>query len=114
MVGLQLERGAQRDLVARLGEAVRFRRFRREAGDELAHGGLAYRAEEAVDDLAVAQRVDGRDGLHLEGRGGLGVLVDVDLDELDRARGLVDDGLEDGAESPAGSTPGRPEVDDDG
>jgi hypothetical protein len=55
-----------------------------------------------VDDLAVLDGEDGRDRLHLERRRDPGVLVHVDLDELDRPVGGFHHLLEDGPEGAAG------------
>ena len=87
---------------------------RQQPVDEPLHLVLGVGADEAVDDLAVLQRVHGRDRLHLERLADRRVLVDVDLGQHDLAVGLVDDLLEDRAERPARPAPRRPQVDDDG
>ncbi len=114
MVGFELEGPAQRRLVAGGDELVGFGRRRGQAGDEGGHLWLGKGADEVVDDLAVAHGEDGRDGLDLEGRRHPGVVVDVDLHELDGAVGCFDHLLENGAEGAARAAPRGPEVDDDG
>ena len=64
-------------------EEVGLARRRGQPGDELGDLGLGERADEPVDHLGVAQRVHRRDRLDLEAGRHLGVLVDVDLDQLD-------------------------------
>ena len=111
--GSSVEHLPERRLVAggeQRGERV-LRLGGQQPGDELPHVGLGLGADEAVDDLAVLQRVHGRDALHLERRGRLAVGVDVDLGEDDLAAGLVDHLLEDRSERLARAAPLRPEVD---
>ena len=72
------------------------------------------RADELVDDLAVLERLDGRDRLDPEGLGQARVGVGVDLDEIDLAGALVDGLLDHGPERAARAAPLGPEVDDHG
>ena len=72
------------------------------------------RADELVDDLAVLERLHGRDRLDAERLGHARVGVRVDLDELDLAVALVDGLLDHRAERAARAAPLGPEVDDDG
>ena len=72
------------------------------------------RADELVDDLAVLERLDGRDRLDPEGLREARVGVGVDLDERDLAGALVDGLLDHGPERAARAAPLGPEVDDHG
>ena len=72
------------------------------------------RADELVDDLAVLERLHGRDRLDAEGLREARVGVGVDLDERDLAVALVDGLLDHGPERAAGTAPLGPEVDDHG
>ena len=110
---VELERRAQRLLVALFGEPVGLR------GDELDSatprsraGGIA--PVNSGDDLAVLERLDGGDAADVEARGDRRVGVDVELGELDLAVALLDLGLERRAELATGAAPLGPEVDDDG
>ena len=116
VVGLGLERRPQGGLVADRQQAFEFRRLlrRQEAGDEVAHEGLALCSREGVGGPSVDDGVDGGDGLGLEGLGDSGVLVNIHLGEDDPAPGLADDLLEDWPQLGAGPAPGCPEVDYDG
>ena len=76
--------------------------------------GRRQRADELVDDLAVLERLDGRDRLDPEGLREARVGVGVDLDELDLAGALVDGLLDHGPERAARAAPLGPEVDDHG
>jgi len=114
VVGLLGQRLAEGVLVARGYEPVGLGLGRRQAGDELGHALFGEGADEPVDDLAVAQGIDGRDRLHLEGGRDPRVLVDVDLDQLNPALGGVDHLLDDGAQCAARTAPRRPEIDHDG
>ena len=71
-------------------------------------------ADEAVDELSADEGEDGGDALDLERLGDLGVLVGVDLDELDLAVALVGESFKDRSEDAAGAAPRGPAVDDDG
>ena len=110
--GIELERLAQRRLVAGGGELVGGRR------DELVEEALDLRrrdrAGELGDDLAVAKRLHRRDPPDAEARREALVGVDVDLRQLDLAVALADRGLERRAELAARAAPLGPEVDDDG
>jgi len=86
----------------------------REIVDELLELALGLAADEAVDRLAVREAVDGGDRLDAELGGELLVLVDVDLDQLDLAAGLLDRLLQRRGELLARPAPRRPEVDDHG
>jgi hypothetical protein len=81
--------------------------------DEGLHLAFRQGAHEPVDRLAVHEGIDRRDGLdaHLLGEGL--VLVDIDLDQPDRAAGGLDHFLDRRAELLARPAPRRPEVDDD-
>ena len=105
----------QGGLVAGRQQAFEFRLLlrRQEAGDEVAHEGLALCPHEGVGGPTVDHGVDGGDGLGLEGLGDPGVLVDVHLGEDYLATGLADDLLEDWPQLGTGPTPGCPEVDYD-
>ncbi len=83
-----------------------------EAIDESLDLAVGQGAHEAVHRLAVDEGVDGGDRLHLQLGGDARVLVDVDLDQPDRALGGGDRLLQRRAELLAGSAPRRPEVDD--
>ena len=98
--------------IALLGEPIRV--TGREPLEELAHRRLRPGAHELGDHLAVAECLDGRDAADLVAAGHLGVGVDIDLDQLHAAREVGGDALEDGADDPAGTAPGGPEVDDHG
>ena len=102
----QMLRLLDRDLFRRRPERAR------EALDEGLDLALRQGAREAVDRLAVAERVDHRDRLDAQLLGELGALVDVDLDQPDLAAGGLDHALEDRPELLAGPAPGRPEIDD--
>ena len=95
--GFELERLAKRCFVARCDQLFGLARFRKQPRDELFDRRLAEGTDEPVDDLAVPYGEHGRDRLHLEALRDNRVLVDVDLDELDRARGRLHDALDDRA-----------------
>ena len=114
VVGLELEGPAQGGLVAGGNERVGLAGRRRQALHELRHLGLGQRTDEPVDHLAVPQREDGGDRLHLEGLGEPRVLVHVDLGQLDGSAGGGHGLLEDGPEGGARPAPWGPQVDDHG
>ena len=101
------------DLVGRPGFTAR-RTARRldQAVDELLDLALGHRAHEAVDRPAAEEGIDRRDRLNAQLLGQHLVLVDVDLDELDRAIGGLDHFLDGRLELLAGPAPRRPEIDD--
>ena len=70
-------------------------------------------SDELVDDLPVAEGLDGGDALDFEARGELRVSFGVDLDELDRPATRGDSGLDNRCELLAGPAPISPEIDDD-
>src|SRR5439155_13414705 len=70
-------------------------------------------ADEAVDDLSVAQGVDRRDRLHLERGRHARVLVDVHVHQLDAALRGVDHALDGRPERAARAAPRGPQVDHD-
>src|SRR3954452_495299 len=74
---------------------------------------LRVGADDLLGDLAVAEEDHRRDREDLVLRGGLLVLVDVELDDA-QVLALARDLLEDRADHAAGAAPGRPEVDEDG
>ena len=69
--------------------------------------------DELIDELSADEGEDGRDAFHLERLCDLGVLVRVDLDELDLAVSLVGELFQDRTEDATGAAPGRPAVDHD-
>lgn len=71
--------------------------------------------DDLLDLVAALEDDEGGHGADADLLGDLGLLVDVDLEEVDLlAGGGVRDLLEDGADGLAGAAPGRPEVDDGG
>src|SRR5215207_8714744 len=74
---------------------------------------LRHRALDALGDLAVAEEQERRDRHDLVLRRRLDVLVGVELDDLELGP-LTGDLLDDRADHPAWTAPGRPEVDQDG
>ena len=77
------------------------------------HRGLGNGTDEGIDDLAVLQREDRGDGLHLEGRGHAGVGVYIDLHQRHLALRRGHHPLEDGAQRAARTAPLGPQVDHD-
>jgi aminoglycoside phosphotransferase (APT) family kinase protein len=110
MVPLDVERLAQRRLVAGRGEEVGLARGGGERSDELLHLGLRDGTDEGVHHLTVTQREHRRDRLDPERRGDLRVLVDVHLGELDGTIGSRDGLFEHRTQGAARSAPRRPEV----
>ena len=110
VAGVELERRAQRGLVTGGDQRVGLR------GDQVIEepvdDGLRLDADELVDDLPVAERLDGRDSLDPVALGERLVGVGVDLRENGLALAGVGRGLEHGAERLARATPARPEIDD--
>ena len=110
--GLQLQRAAQRRLVAGLDELVRL------GGDEPVEEPLDRRrrldADELIHDLAVLERLDRRDALDLEGRRELLVGVGVELRQHDLAVARGCGLLQGRRQCAARATPLGPEVDDHG
>ena len=88
------------------------------AARQLLHEGSQLRfrncAREAVDRLAVLERVNGRDRLDAQLAGNFLVLVDVHLDETHGALGFRNDLFERGSELLARPAPRRPEIDNHG
>src|SRR4051812_49908311 len=74
---------------------------------------LRVGADDLLGHLAVLEEDHRRDREDLVLRGGLLVLVDVELDDP-QVLPLAGDLLEDRADDPAGAAPRRPEVDEDG
>jgi len=74
---------------------------------------LRVRPDDLVRRLAALEEDHRRDREHAVLRGGLLVLVDVELDDLQGAVALVGDLLEDRSDDAAGAAPGCPEVDQD-
>ena len=87
---------------------------RDDAVEEALDLGRRQRADELVDDLAVLERLHGRDRLDPERLREPRVGVGVDLDELDLAVALLDGLLDHGPERAARTAPFGPEVDDHG
>src|SRR4030088_2661779 len=85
------------------------RQMRLEPGSQLCVG---HRTHPPVDLLAVPDQDEQRDALNVETGGDVGCLVGVELDDLDSARVVATDPLDDGRDHAAGSTPRRPEVDE--
>ena len=81
--------------------------------DEAANLTLRERAHEAVDRAAIDEGVDGGDRLHTQLAGVARVLVDIDLDQLDRALGGHDGLFQRRGQLAARAAPGGPEIDDD-
>ena len=111
-----LERGDDLRELARLLQLADEALARARAGDaveELGDRGRRERADELVDDTAVAKRLHRRDALHAVALRELLVGVDVDLRENDLAAARLGLALEDRPEPAARSAPLRPEVHDD-
>jgi hypothetical protein len=108
VVGVDLERAAQRVLVAAADQRVGLRRH------QPRHEALDYqrrlRAGELVDDLAVAERLHGRQPAHAVARGSRLVAVGVELGELDLAGVRVNGLLDHRREHVTGLAPVGPEV----
>ena len=83
-----------------------------QVGDKSLDLAFRDRAHETIHRLAVAEGIDGRDGLDAQLLGDLGILVDVHLDHLHRAAGGDHRGFQLRAERLAGAAPGRPEIHD--
>jgi len=111
--GLELQGTTQRRLVTGGDQPVRLRRLRVEAVHEFLDLRLGDGTDEPVDHLTVPEGEHGRDRLDLERGRDPGVLVHVDLHQLDRAALGLDHLLQDGAEGPARPAPRGPEVHDD-
>ena len=94
------------------GAAMVMARAAHEARDKRLHLALGKRAHEAVHRLAILEGIDGGDGLDAQLLGDFGIVVDIDLDQLDGAAGFTDDFFQHGAELLAGPAPGRPEIHD--
>ena len=110
--GLELQRAAQVGLAA-LGHQ-RVGLGRHDPVEEALDLRRRQRADELVDDLAVLERLHGRDRLDAEGLREPRVGVGVDLHELDLPVALVDGLLDHGPERAARTAPLGPEVDDHG
>ena len=111
-VGLELERAPQVVLAAGGDQPVGL--GGQQAVEELRDLRGRLRADELVDDLAVAEGLDRRDALDAEGVGDLLVGVGVELGEVEVRLALADLVLEHRRELAAGPAPGGPEVDHDG
>ena len=109
--GSQLERLAQRLLVAALHEPVRLGGQQRV--EELLDGLRRLRADELGDHLAVAESLDRRDALDPEVARQALVGVDVDLGQLELSRARVGGALQHRTELTTRPAPLGPEVDDD-
>src|SRR4051812_3324596 len=72
------------------------------------------RADHGLLRLAVREQDRGRDRQDAVPRGGLDVLVDVQLREGDAVTVVAFELVQDRLDGAAGPAPGRPEVDDDG
>jgi hypothetical protein len=83
-------------------------------GKEGAHRRQRLGSDELVDDPPFAEQLDRGDAADLETRREFGLLVGVDLDDLEPVGVLRRDPVEDGAEHPARTAPGRPEIDEHG
>ena len=83
-----------------------------QAIDEFADLALRHRAHEAVDRAAAEEGIDRRDRLDAQLLGQHLVLVDVDLDQLHRTLGFLDDLFDGGLQRLAWAAPRRPEIDD--
>ena len=108
--GLELERAAQRRLVARLDEAVGL--VGQQRVEELLDLRRRLGADELGGELAVLERLHGRDPLDPERGGDVRVGVGVELGQRDLALALGDELLEHRRQLAAGPAPGGPEVDD--
>src|SRR4051812_228246 len=75
---------------------------------------LRHRADDLGGDLAVLEEDHRRNRQDLEGGGGLLVVVDVELDDLQRVALLAGDLLEHRGDHAARTAPRGPEVDEDG
>src|SRR5688572_13069438 len=98
-----------------LGGAQRFLAGgRHELPEELANLRFGNRAHELCDGTPVLERDDVGNRADIERLRQVGVLVGIDLDELDAAAEVFRDLVERRAERAARAAPRRPEVDDDG
>ena len=98
-----------------LGRAQRLlARGRHELAEELADLRFGKRARELRDGAAVFERDDVRDRADVECLRKLGIVVGVDLHELDSAAERFGDLVERRPERAARAAPGCPEIDDDG
>ena len=113
VVRLELEGLAERGLVTGLGQRVRLARRRRQPLHEGGDLRLGHRTDELVHHLALTEREDGGDGLHVEGLRHRRVVVDVDLGQLDGAAGVGHRFLQHRPEGLAGPAPLGPEVHND-
>ncbi len=111
MVVLQFEGLAQRGFVAPSRQPVDLGFGRGQLGHELPYRRFGEGADKGVDDLAPRDCEHGRNGLHGEAGGHVGVGVDVDLGQLDLAAGLGHHPFEDGPQGLARATPLGPQVD---
>jgi hypothetical protein len=80
--------------------------------DESGDLGGRLRAHEGIDRLAAGEGEDRRDRLDPQLGGDLLILVDIDLDQPDRATAGLNRLLQQRGKLLAGTAPGRPEVDD--
>ncbi len=79
--------------------------------DEVRHAGFRQRPHEAVDGLAVLEGEHRRDRLHTHLTRDLRVIVDIELDQPDRALCRAHGPFQDRRELLAGTAPRRPEID---
>ena len=82
--------------------------------DEFADVAFGQRAQKRIDRAARFEGEHGRDRLHAQLLGEIGMLVDIDFDELDLALGLAHDLFDRRAQLFARAAPRRPKIDDDG
>jgi ABC-2 type transport system ATP-binding protein len=108
---LELVSSAQRLFVAALDEHVGLGGKKRV--QKPLDRGRRLRSDELGDDLAVPERLDGRNALDPEGARDARVRIDVDLRQLELAGSLAGGPLEHGTKLPARAAPARPEVDHD-
>jgi len=108
---LEPERGAQRRLVT--GGGQQFGLARDQRVEEALHHRARLRADELVDDRAVAERLDGGNALDAKGLREPLVGVGVDLRQHDRAFARPGGLLEQRRQGATRTAPRGPEVDDD-
>ena len=84
------------------------------AVDELGQLCLADGADLGSLNLAVLEQQQGRDAANLETRGGLLVVVDIDLDHLDPSRIFIGQLVHQRSDHLARATPFGPEIDQNG
>ncbi len=94
------------------GGDQQFGRRRQQAIEPLADLGFRQHADEHVDQLSVAQPVDGRNRLHSELLGDLRQAFGFGLYQQEFAGVFDRQLLQDRAQHPARLTPGSPEIDD--